>query len=52
LPFGSVAVTKKGGKILVDKHPPAAGLAGGQDAALSTAADLLGMHLEEGRGFV
>jgi hypothetical protein len=52
LPFRSVAVTKKGGKVLVDKHPSTAGLAGWQDAALSAAADLLGVHLEEGGGFV
>jgi hypothetical protein len=52
LPFGSVAVTEEGSKILVDKHPSTTRLAGRQGAALGAAANLLRMHLEEGRRFV
>jgi hypothetical protein len=52
LPFGSVAVTQEGSKVLVYEDPSTAGLGGWQDAALGAAADILGMHLEEGGSFV
>jgi hypothetical protein len=51
LPLGSVAVTKEGGKVVVDENPSTPGLAGWKHAALGTAAHLLRVHLEEGGGF-
>jgi hypothetical protein len=51
LPLRSVPVTKKGGKVVVDEHPSATGLASWKYAAFGAAAHLLGVHLEKGCGF-
>jgi hypothetical protein len=51
LPLWRVAVTKEGGKVVVDEHPSTPRLAGWKRAALGTGAHLLGMHLEESCGF-
>jgi len=52
LPLRSVALTEEGGKIVIDKHPSTTRLARRQGAALGTAPNLLGMHLEERGSFV
>jgi hypothetical protein len=51
LPLGRVAFTKEGGKVVVNEHPSTPGLAGWKHAALGACAHLLGVHLEECRGF-
>jgi hypothetical protein len=51
LPLRSVPVAKEGGKVLVDEHPSTSGFARWKRAAFGAAAHLLGVHLEEGRGF-
>jgi hypothetical protein len=51
LPLRRVAVSKEGGKVVVDEHPSTPWLASWKRTALGAAAHLLRVHLEEGGRF-
>jgi hypothetical protein len=50
LPLRRVALAHEGGKVVVDEHPAAAGLAGRNHAALGARTDFFRVHLQEARG--
>ena len=52
LPPNRIQRADKAGEIDLEEHPPTARLRARDDPALGARADLLGMHVQEGRGLL